>query len=251
MGIFRSKSRSISKGGKPGEETFFDIPGLGAVKIVISCRARRINLTVKADGTVRLAVPYGVPAEKGLQFLDGKKEWILRTRQKYPQRDTVILPPYSTRNHTLQLRPSGGTTIRTRITANEIIITYPASLTVTDPDLQKAVKNAIEEAWRAEAKAYLPSRLLRLSADTGLQYRTVTIRNTVSKWGSCSARNDISLSLHLMRLPDRLIDYILLHELAHTVHKNHGPRFHCLLDQLTGGHHGTLRRELKNYHTRW
>jgi len=79
----------------------------------------------------------------------------------------------------------------------------------------------------------------------------VRIRNTVSKWGSCSTRNDISLSLHLMRLPDRLIDYIILHELCHTVHHNHGPQFHALLDRLTGGNHAELQREIRQYRTRW
>ena len=52
-------------------------------------------------------------------------------------------------------------------------------------------------------------------------------------------------------LPDRLIDYILIHELCHTLHRNHGPAFHALLDRMTEGKHRLLQKELRDYSTRW
>ncbi len=54
-----------------------------------------------------------------------------------------------------------------------------------------------------------------------------------------------------MKLPDRLIDYILIHELCHTLHRNHGPAFHALLDRMTEGKHRLLQKELRDYSTRW
>ncbi|RYF82935.1 MAG: M48 family peptidase, partial [Chitinophagaceae bacterium] len=103
-----------------------------------------------------------------------------------------------------------------------------------------------EEALRREAKEYLPLRLLQLAKTHGLQYNNVTIKNTRTRWGSCSSTNNINLSLHLMRLPDELCDYVLLHELAHTIEKNHGPGFWKLLDKISGDARG-LDRQLKNY----
>lgn len=103
------------------------------------------------------------------------------------------------------------------------------------------------EMWRAQAKATLPGRLEQLARHHGFAYAGVTIRNSRTRWGSCSARNDISLSLRLMRLPGHLIDYILLHELCHTRIKNHGPKFHALLDRVTGGRDAQLRKELRAY----
>ena len=116
---------------------------------------------------------------------------------------------------------------------------------------QDAIRKGIEQAWRTEAQADLPQRTARLAGQLGFRCGAVTVRNARTRWGSCSARDDISLSIHLMKLPDELIDYVIIHELCHTIHKNHGPKFHKLLDRLTGGHHLELRRRLKTYSTRW
>lgn len=68
-----------------------------------------------------------------------------------------------------------------------------------------------------------------------------------SKWGSCTARGDINLSLYLMMLPDELIDFVLLHELCHTVHHNHSAQFHALLDRLCEGNEKALSKQLHNF----
>lgn len=103
------------------------------------------------------------------------------------------------------------------------------------------------EQLRAEAKRILPQRVEELASRHGLRYGKVTIRAARSKWGSCTAKGNISLSLFLMTLPDHLRDYVILHELAHTVHHNHSPHFHALVDIMTEEHEKELARELRNY----
>ena len=107
-------------------------------------------------------------------------------------------------------------------------------------------KTRIEELRRA-AREDLPERIARLSAATRLRYEKLSIRASRTKWGSCSGQNHISLSLYLMTLPEVLRDFVILHELCHTVHHNHSPRFHALLDRLTGGREKELSRELRRY----
>ena len=105
-------------------------------------------------------------------------------------------------------------------------------------------------AMRRAAHEDLPPRTAAIAARTGLKYGRLTIRAARTKWGSCSGRNDISLSLYMMLLPEHLRDYVIIHELCHTVHHNHSPRFHALVDDLTGGRERELDSELKKYRIR-
>ena len=114
------------------------------------------------------------------------------------------------------------------------------------PTLPQPTPAEIEEL-RAKAKAYLPKRLEELSLVTGLKYNRLTIRSARTKWGCCTSRNNISLSLYLMTLPPHLIDYILIHELCHTVHHNHSTQFHTLVDHFLGGKEKILNKELRQY----
>lgn len=125
-----------------------------------------------------------------------------------------------------------------------------AARTPVEPPLPPAEAKARIEELRRAAKADLPARLERLSQATGLKYTKLSIRASRSKWGSCSGRDHISLSLFLMSLPEHLRDYVIVHELCHTVHHNHSPRFHALADQLTGGNEKALNRELRAFSIR-
>ncbi len=99
----------------------------------------------------------------------------------------------------------------------------------------------------AAAAARLLARLQRLADQHGFAYNRVTIRNQRSRWGSCSAANNISLNIKLAALPANLVDYVLLHELLHTRIKNHGPLFWAELDTLVGDAR-RCRQALRAYH---
>lgn len=118
------------------------------------------------------------------------------------------------------------------------------------PVLSPAEEKARIEELRRAAKADLPARIERMSQQTGLRYEKVAVRAARTKWGSCSCRNHISLSLFLMTLPEHLRDFVIIHELCHTVHHDHSPRFHALVDRFTGGHEKALSRELRAFSIR-
>ena len=88
------------------------------------------------------------------------------------------------------------------------------------------------EAMRKEAKMLLPQRLSELAKRYGFSYGRVFIKHNSSNWGSCSPRGNINLNLNLVRLPEPLRDHVILHELCHLKHPNHGPEFHALLERL-------------------
>ena len=88
------------------------------------------------------------------------------------------------------------------------------------------------EALRRKAKAELPPRLSQLAERYGFTYNRVTIKHNATNWGSCSARSNINLNLNIVRLPKVLQDYVLLHELCHLRHQDHGHGFHLLLEHV-------------------
>ncbi len=106
------------------------------------------------------------------------------------------------------------------------------------------------EELRHRAKEYLPRRVEELSQATGLKYSRLTIRSARTKWGSCTSIGNISLSLYLMALPKHLVDFVIIHELCHTIHFNHSAQFHELVDRIMQGRERELSRELKGYSIR-
>ena len=181
------------------------IDGVGEISLVRSQRARRITLTVRPTGLVRLTVPCGVSRARALAFAETKVAWIASARQRVAARQAAVPP----------LPPEAG-------------------------------RERIEELRRA-ARVDLPPRVERIARMFGFSYGRITIRASRTKWGSCSFRNDLSLSLYLMALPERLRDYVIVHELCHTIHHDHSPRFHALVDRCLGGQERVLDRELKSY----
>ena len=88
------------------------------------------------------------------------------------------------------------------------------------------------ESLRRQAKKELPRRLAILADRYDFLYNRVAIKHNATNWGSCSAKGNINLNLNIVRLPGVLQDYILLHELCHLRHHDHGHGFHLLLEHV-------------------
>lgn len=186
---------------KSNEKSIYNHPLLGEVVLVCSWRARRVVISVRPSGEVRLTYPRMVGKARALEFLESRVEWVEQSRRRLAER-AVHQPEY---------------------TPDQI------------------------EQMRREAKKVLPERVALLAERFGFKYGRVAIRASRSKWGSCSGENNISLSLFLMTLPEHLRDYVIIHELCHTVHHNHSASFHALVDRSLGGAEKSLQRELRQH----
>ncbi len=112
-----------------------------------------------------------------------------------------------------------------------------------------AVKEKLGEVDVAAAKEFLAGRVGQLARVHGFEYGKVTVRRQKTRWGSCSAKNNISLNAGLMHLSERARDYVIVHELVHTVHKNHGKRFWRKVEKVMGdvGNIRDIRSELRGH----
>lgn len=133
----------------------------------------------------------------------------------------------------------------------ELRIYMPQRSDLSLPESQQFIKEAITGVLRIEAKRILPGKAASFARQHHLLYREIRINSSKGRWGSCSAQKNINLSLFLMLLPERLIDYVVLHELAHTVELNHGEKFWSLLDRFCQGRARELSREVKKFRPEW
>ena len=111
---------------------------------------------------------------------------------------------------------------------------------------QKSLSTIFEGISRKDARIILVARLRELAEIHGFSYNRVYVRNQKTRWGSCSYQNNISLNMKLVRLPEVLMDYILIHELVHTRIKNHGKRFYAELERIVGIRE-PLEKRLRQY----
>ena len=116
-----------------------------------------------------------------------------------------------------------------RLDASVLQINMPMGVEIAASETQKILKNIVLKFLRQEAERVLPEKMEYWSKQCGLDYNSLKIDTAKSRWGCCSSRKDIKLSYYLLLLPERLIDYIIVHELCHTREMNHGPRFKALL----------------------
>lgn len=129
----------------------------------------------------------------------------------------------------------------------EAIIICPPNVDFDKEHTQKWFKQIVKNILRNQAKAILPHRLAEHASQHNLLFNKVFIKDVRTRWGSCSSLKNINLSLYLILLPSKFIDYVLLHELCHTVEMNHGPHFWALLDQMIGKNSKKIRKEMRAY----
>jgi predicted metal-dependent hydrolase len=221
------------------------IDGVGDILLVKTRASRQLRLSITSKG-IRVSVPSWTPFLVAEQFAHSHREWILRHRAKMPLKHIQDGQRVG-RLHTLSFEPqplNGRST--TRVTGTRIIVFLGSGETTFLPAVQNRAAIACERALRKEAEQLLPPRLTALSEKFGLPYQSVTIKKLTRRWGSCDSHKNIVLNLYLTELPWEFIDYVILHELTHTVHMHHGTEFWKFLSKLMP-RAKDVRRELRRY----
>ncbi len=128
-----------------------------------------------------------------------------------------------------------------------IIIKISEKHQIQSKEAQDYIKYILTQLLRKEANLYIPKKTMEYANKHQLKVTNIKINSAKTRWGSCSAINSINFSLFLMQLPYELIDYVILHELSHTIHKNHGFLFYDLLNKLCNNKHQLLNQDLKKF----
>jgi predicted metal-dependent hydrolase len=208
-----------------GEQEFFQLgptaPDRPAVVYVRSVQARRYRLTLRRDGTAVATIPVRGSEREAVKFVEQHREWLERARERQSRRPRAA-EIWTVGTHVLWR----GELLPVRIASEgERPQVSLASDVFRVPALEGDLRPTLEAHFARRAKIELPARAWELAAETGVDLKTVSVRNQRSRWGSCSAGGAVSLNWRLVQTPDTVRDYIIYHELMHLREMNHGDRF--------------------------
>lgn len=202
-----------------------------------SHRAKRTHLRLTPQKGLEVILPKNFDMRRVLSIVDEHRHWIEKTQIRLqidlfqPQLEQNSLPEVlklAALEQTWQIQYQSQLGYRLklqRMSDSTLLITGPVENKV-------AVKKLLLKWLKSEAEKHLPLLLTHLSQLNNLPYKKLSIRHTKSRWGSCSPNKNIMLSSQLLFLPIALAKHVILHELAHTQHLNHGRHFWNLLKNL-------------------
>jgi len=227
-----------------------DCGKIGMVKVTRRKGAKSIRVRVNALAEVCMSIPYYVSYTYAKQFLSYHEDKIVNLKNKSLQKQHgnrfVLDKAYPLANGSICI--TQGTTNQFYFTENnnQHLLHLPVACSLQDQNWQQAIEQVMVNKVRELAKAYLPPLVNQLAAEKGYCINKVYIKNQKTRWGSCSSKGNINLNLHLMRLPQQYIHYVIIHELTHIHEPNHGPGFWKLLEHHLPGAR-LLDKQLNKY----
>lgn len=230
-----------------------ELPGVGEIKVRRGANIKYLRIRMAPGRGVWVSVPFGVSKKQVERFLEENRAWILENRKNlavYEQDTGVGLhidAEVKTKFHTLKIARTTESKPSYKIDQKHITLFIPERVAFNR--IESYVQQFLLSVYDLESREYLPERVRHYAEKFGFKYGKLSFRNNISNWGSCSFDNNISLNIKLMKLPDEIIDYVILHELCHTIEKNHSAAFWKLVGKVCPDY-VSLKNRLKNYNTR-
>jgi predicted metal-dependent hydrolase len=203
------------------------------VRLRRNAKARRIILRLDSSASgITITMPRRVTRGSALRFAAGQSEWIGRQLGRaipavpFAAGSTV---PVRGEMHVIRQAPRQADLIERQAASPD----GPAVLSVRGSEAHLARR--LQEWLQSEARRDLWAACRRHAAALGVEFRKLSIRDPASRWGSCSASGALSFSWRLILAPREVLEYVAVHEVAHLVEMNHGPRFWSLVDRNFSG----------------
>ncbi|MGC8745290.1 MAG: M48 family metallopeptidase [Candidatus Saccharicenans sp.] len=189
---------------------------------IIRSRRRTVGLEITQAGELLVRAPENLSKAQLEVILQKHQRWIARKIALVSQRTKVVSRRYQPgekflylgKEYPLLLRPHG-----------QMSLSFDGQAFWLAENSQTKVKSLFEKLYKKLARHYLSSRLKTLSKSYGLNYKKFRLSSARTRFGSCSLRGTISLSWRLIMAPPEIIDYVIIHELAHTKENNHSKNF--------------------------
>lgn len=209
----------------------------------INARARSLKLSVLPSGEIKVTRPRFVPLRRAEQFVKDQHDWISQQLQRHTiskqalNIDSDQILYFGKVVHiTAQFSPDLPSGVQ--ISEAELIINPVLNA-------EHSIQNMLNRFLKQQGSRYILQRLQVFGQKMNIQFEKVVFREQKSRWGSCSHRGNLNFNWRLVHAPEEVIDYVIVHELAHRVHFNHSPGFWKLVERFAPEyrkHRGWLKR---------
>lgn len=193
--------------------------------IIFSEKAKKIRLRIDARNGLRLVIPHYLPKQTGLKFLEQNLNWIKDSLR-------FLEPPkiqYLFLGNEIKIIHN-----KIHTQKNHSIVFLNNILTIESPHSSLETTEWLYEKWlKSQAKNFLIFRTYHLAKQHNFVINKVGVRETKTRFGSCSRTKNISLSSFLLRYTPDVIDYVIIHELCHTIEMNHSDKFWNLVKKIS------------------
>ncbi len=189
-----------------------------------SNKRKKLAITVERDRRVVVQAPADVSDESIDRVVREKRQWIYEKTRHSQKYEALPHPPgkelvtgesalYLGRNYRIELVAGGGTEVR----FNRYFL-VPSSTAA-------GRKGAMRDWYVARASQLVLPRVARHAREIGVNFKQAKIFDSRYRWGSCTVKDNVNLNWRLIKAPMFVIDYVIVHELAHLIEGNHTPRF--------------------------
>lgn len=215
------------------EQEFFQLGDVAtetspAIVYVRNAQAKRYRLTLRRDGVAVATIPLRGSEREAQRFVAEHADWLARARERQASKPRAA-EIWTVGTHVLwrgEMHP-----IRVAVAMERPQVSV-ASDVFRVAGLEGDLRPTLEAHFARRAKIELPARAWELAAETGVDLKSVSVRNQRSRWGSCSAGGMVSLNWRLVQTPDSVRDYIIYHELMHLKEMNHSDRFWARVQEV-------------------
>lgn len=205
------------------------------VAVKRSALARRISLRIDPARGAVLMLPVKARLAEGERFLLAHRVWLAERLARLPGpvalADGATVPLLGVPH---PIRHVPGARRGVWVEGGEILVS----------GLPEHVGRRTADFLKSEAKRLIAPRAQDMAARLGRKTGRITVKDTRSRWGSCSSSGDLAFSWRLVLAPEQILDYVVAHEVAHLVQMNHSPAFWAVVESLVGDHR-PARRWLK------
>ena len=204
----------------------------------VSPRAKKITLKITGHKGVELVIPKNVSDKQAMHFLYSKQDWIIEKSKRIGIKNRTLFEEGAQipiQGNLYEIEYGGSIRGKTRLEGDKLIVCGERGV------VAKRVRAFLQELAKKEIAARAEVEAHKL----GVKFNKITVRDTNSRWGSCSQKKNLSFSWRLVMAPRDVLEYVVAHEIAHLIEMNHSKRFWNLVESIFPEHQSS-RKWLKD-----